>query len=129
MAAATAKPVESDDDDFEEFEQDDWPETRKVDNTLWDEDWDTDEVRNRTPLILSLHVELLWRTLFTAASLAERTHVMDTSMHQSFGFCLFLNTTLFPICTFTCMKWRPRASKEKRARNATGQSLIIQHFS
>ena len=58
MAAATAKPVESDDDDFEEFEQDDWPETRKVDNTLWDEDWDTDEVRNRTPLILSLHVEL-----------------------------------------------------------------------
>jgi hypothetical protein len=33
-------------EEFEEFEKDDWPENRKVDNTLWDEAWDdTDEVR------------------------------------------------------------------------------------
>ncbi len=44
MAAAAAKQAESDDDDFEEFEQEDWPETRKIDNSLWEEDWDTDEV-------------------------------------------------------------------------------------
>jgi hypothetical protein len=49
MAAAAPKPVESDDDDFEEFEQEDWPETRKIDNTLWEEDWDTDEVGHNLP--------------------------------------------------------------------------------
>mmetsp|Transcript_5320 Transcript_5320/g.12857 ORF Transcript_5320/g.12857 Transcript_5320/m.12857 type:complete len:85 (+) Transcript_5320:30-284(+) len=31
-------------EEFEEFEQNDWPENRKADNSMWDDKWDNDEV-------------------------------------------------------------------------------------
>jgi len=36
--------MQGSDDEFEEFEEENWPLAKKEDSSLWNTDWDTDEI-------------------------------------------------------------------------------------
>eukprot|EP00960_Hanusia_phi_P055552 763001-Hanusia_phi.AAC.3 len=44
MSNNGSQAVEVEEDEFEEFMEDDWPVNKQEDKTLWDTEWDKEEV-------------------------------------------------------------------------------------
>ncbi len=57
MASGAAAERSAKEDEFEEFEEEDWAFTDKEDPTLWDFEWDTDQVDEAFAAALQAEIE------------------------------------------------------------------------